>query len=219
MSRRGGNTVYEERDYYREAPTPPQVSVRERDFEETDTYNGRGSRPAFLDREEIYTRSDAGPLVIRGRDSGALERRDPHRSSSEVRVSTREREIIQRPQSPQERVRTRIIERRSPSPPPERLRARVVETRERIRERSPDPPPPVRVVRERFVERERERSPSPQQIDRVRIRNVERDIQVREPTPSPSPSPPTPPAIRAPPIHQEIITHHRHIDHGMFLFF
>jgi hypothetical protein len=25
-----------------------------------------------------------------------------------------------------------------------------------------------------------------------------------------------PPVIRAPPIHQEIITHHRHIDHGMW---
>jgi hypothetical protein len=31
---------------------------------------------------------------------------------------------------------------------------------------------------------------------------------------SPSP-PPEPPIIRAPPIHQEIITHHRHIDHGI----
>ena len=205
MSRRG-NATFEEREYFREAPTPPQVRVRERDYEQIDDYRGQGSRPAFLDREE-YTRT-ADALVVRGRDSGPLERRDLRRSNSEVRI--REREIVERPRSPQERVRTRIVERRSPSPPPERLRARVVETRERIRERSPSPPP-VRIVRERFVERERGRSPSPPQIDRVRIRNVDREI-IREPSPSPSPSPP--PAIRAPPIHQEIITHHRHIDHG-----
>ncbi len=236
MSRRG-DAVYEERDYYsREGPPP--VRTRERDYEETDVYSRRGpergSRPDFL--RDDYGRGDPGPLVLRERDtevfSRPIERRP--RSPSPVRIvrESRERIIDRSPTPPQlERVRTRVVERRSPSPPPERvrtttrvverrepsppppdrLRARVIETRERFRERSPSP---VR-IRERVVEREREvreRSPSPH-VDRVRIRNFE---QVRQPTPEPSPSPSPPPSIRAPPIHQEIITHHRHIDHGTY---
>ncbi|MCJ1468586.1 hypothetical protein MMC07_007215 [Pseudocyphellaria aurata] len=52
--------------------------------------------------------------------------------------------------------------------------------------------------------------------DEVIIRRNEKE---REPSPEyvPAPLPPPPPEpepIRAPPIHQEIITHHRHIDHG-----
>ncbi|KAE8443175.1 hypothetical protein EG329_002273 [Mollisiaceae sp. DMI_Dod_QoI] len=216
MSRRGGD-VYEERDYYsrEDVRAPPaRVRERERDYEEVDTFTRRterGSRPEFL--REDFGRGEAGPLVVRERDteivSRPLERRP--RSPSPVRI--RERIIERSPTPPPpERIRTRVIERerQEPTPPPpERLRARVVETRERIRERSPSP---VR-IRERIVERERERerTPSPPQIDRVRIRNIEREV--RQPTPEPSPSP-SPPPIRAPPIHQEIITHHRHIDHG-----
>ncbi|KAI6714764.1 hypothetical protein JHW43_002732 [Diplocarpon mali] len=244
MSRRG-DAVYEERDYYsREGPPP--VRTREREYEETDIYSRRGpergSRPDFLRDDYGHGRRDSGQMVLRERDaevySRPLERRP--RSLSPVRIVREKRErIIERSPTPPpqlERVRTRIVERRSPSPPPpervrtttrvverkrspsppspERLRARVVETRERVRKRSPSP---VR-VRERVVEREREtreRSPSPQ-IDRVRIRNFE---QVKQPSPesTPLPSPPPPPPIRAPPIHQEIITHHRHIDHGFEL--
>ncbi|PVH86392.1 hypothetical protein DL98DRAFT_13495 [Cadophora sp. DSE1049] len=242
MSRRG-DAVYEERDYYsREGPPP--VRTREREYEETDIYSrrgpDRGNRPDFL--RDDYGRGDPGTVVLRERDTEAfsrpLERRP--RSPSPVRIvrESRERVIERSPTPPQqlERVRTRVVERerRSPSPvqservrttriverrepsppPPERLRARVIETRERFRERSPSP---VR-IRERVVEREREireRTPSPH-IDRVRIRNFE-EREIRQPTPSPSPSPPPPPQIRAPPIHQEIITHHRHIDHGFEL--
>lgn len=215
MSRRGD--AYEERDYYsREEVRSPPVRVRERDYEETDTFvrrGERGSRPDFL--REDFGRSEAGPLVIRERDTEVVSRRP--RSLSPVRV-VRERIIERSPTPPppeRERIRTRVVERerREPSPPPERLRARVVETRERIRERSPSP---VRVVRERIVERERERerTPSPPQIERIRVRNIERQ-EVRQPSPVRQPTPsPSPPPIRAPPIHQEIITHHRHIDHG-----
>jgi hypothetical protein len=227
MSRRGGS-VYEERerDYYsREGPPPARVQTRGRDYEEVDTYirrerePERGSRPEFL--REDYGRPDPGPLVVRERDTEVfttrpLERRP--RSPSPVRVvrETRERIIERSPSPPPERVRTtRIIERerRSPSPPPpERLRARVIETRERVRERTPSPPP----VRVREVYREREiREPSRERSqERIRVRNIERE-SVRAPSPSPSPSP-SPPPIRAPPIHQEIITHHRHIDHGNY---
>jgi len=112
-------------------------------------------------------------------------------------------------------VSTRVVERereRSPSPPGQ-LRARVIETRERIpvRERSPSP---VR-YRERIIERERERSPSPARSEHVRITETREEVR-QAPSLSSSPSPP--PFIRAPPIHQEIITHHRHIDHGSSLY-
>jgi hypothetical protein len=227
MSRRGG-AVYEERDtYYREErqpPPPPQVRVRERERErepvfEEEVYVRRereGSRPEFL--RDDYGRNDTGPLVLRERQSETITRPRPRSPSPAPSVRIRERIIEREPSPPPvERVRTRVVERetrqRSPSPPPERLRRRVVETTERIRERSPSP---IR-YRERIIERERERerSISPEVVERVRItRNVE-----RQRSPSPSPSPPrsiTPPPIRAPPIHQEIITHHRHIDHGMY---
>ncbi|TVY84085.1 hypothetical protein LSUE1_G001529 [Lachnellula suecica] len=266
MSRAGGRTVYEERDYYsREGPPPPpppapvRTRERERDYEEIDIYSRRereperGNRPDFL--REDFGRPDPGPLVLRERETDiyrAPERRP--RSPSPVRTrEVRTERIIQRSPTPPpvERVRTRVIERereRSPTPPPERLRARVIETRERVRERSPSPvrsvyrervverertpsPPPIRIrerivererertpspppmrIRERIVERERERTPSPPRIENIRIRNFERE---RRPSPSPSPSPsPPPPIVRAPPIHQEIITHHRHIDHA-----
>ncbi|PBP21763.1 conserved glutamic acid rich protein [Diplocarpon rosae] len=243
MSRRG-DAVYEERDYYsREGPPP--VRTREREYEETDIYSRRGaergSRPDFLRDDYGHGRANPGQMVLREREAEVFSRPLEHRprSPSPVRIvrESRERVIERSPTPPQqlERVRTRIVERRSPPPPPapervrttriverkrspsppppERLRARVVETRERFRERSPSP---VR-VRERIVEREREtreRTPSPH-IDRVRIRNIE---QVRQPPPVPTPSPsPPPPQIHAPPIHQEIITHHRHINHGFEL--
>lgn len=200
MSRRGGGprySEYDERDVYDRSPGG--VRLRERDIEETDVYSRRSDRvPDFLRQD--YRREEQGPLVLR-------ERRPRERSPSEVRISERivERERERSPSPPPvERVRSRIIERREPSQ--ERVR-RVVETRERIRERSPSPV----VIRERVVERVR--SPSPPPVERIRTRIVEREKE-REPTPSPSPSPPPAP-IMAPPIHQEIITHHRHIDHGM----
>ncbi|KAF1838193.1 hypothetical protein BDW02DRAFT_32368 [Decorospora gaudefroyi] len=76
--------------------------------------------------------------------------------------------------------------------------------------------------REEFVVR-RPRAESPPCNNREVIRDeiIIRRKEERAPTPSPSPSPPPPPPppcpepeIR-PPIIQEIITHHRHIDHGV----
>jgi hypothetical protein len=229
MARRAGS-VYEERDYYSREDLPlrgPPVRTRERDREEIDIYTRRerepDRRPDFL--RDDYGRGDAGPLVVRERETETFTRPPERRPRSPSPVRIRER-IIERERSPSpaplERVRTRVVERERSStpPPPERLRARVIETRERVRERSPSPiryrervverarsPSPIR-IRERFVERER--SPSPPHFERVRTRVTERET--RAPSPSPSPSPPA--SIRAPPIHQEIITHHRHIDHG-----
>ncbi|EMD60315.1 hypothetical protein GGP41_008309 [Bipolaris sorokiniana] len=98
-----------------------------------------------------------------------------------------------------------------------------------IRGRERSLPPPARnrgelVAREReeFVIR-RPRAESPPQNNREVIRDeiIIRRKEERAPTPSPSPSPPPPPPPPAPepeirpPIIQEIITHHRHIDHGV----
>jgi hypothetical protein len=197
MSRRGYD------DYYHDGGSLP-VRTREREYDERGTY----SRPAFLDSD--YGRNDhAGTMVLRGREQETLVRQRP-RSVSPVRV--RETRYVERSPDPTDYSRTRVVERerererqRSPSP---QLRARVVETRERIRERTPSP---VR-IQERYVERrvERERSPSP--IDRVRIRNIEEREVIKQPLPVPAPRPASP--IQAPPIHQEVITHHRHIHHG-----
>ncbi len=80
----------------------------------------------------------------------------------------------------------------------------------RPRERSL-PPPAKLVARERedFVVRRKDR-PREVEKEEIIIRRME-----REPSPSPPPPPPEPePVIVRPPIHQEIITHHRHIDHG-----
>ena len=227
MSRRGAETVYDEREYYsREALPPrgpPPTRTRERDYEEVDIYTRREREPVrqpeFL-REDYGRRPDAGPVVLRERETETYTRPPERRPRSPSPVRVRER-IIERERSlsppPMERVRTRVVEERererSPSPPPERLRKRVIETRERVRERERSPSP-VR-IRERIIERERERSPSPPRIERVSIRETR---ETREPSIAPSQSisssPSPPPTIRAPPIHQEIITHHRHIDHG-----
>lgn len=219
MARRGGS-VYDEREYYsrEDVRGPPPVRVRERDreYEEVDTYIRRerepDRRPEFL--RDDYGRTEGGPLVLRERQTETFERPIERRPRSPSPVRIRER-IIERERSPSlppvERIRSRVVERERERSltPPDRLRARVIETRERVRERSPSP---VR-VRERIIERERrERTPSPAREERIRITETRETRRERTPSPSPSPSPP--PSIRAPPIHQEIITHHRHIDHG-----
>ncbi|KAH8816786.1 hypothetical protein F5884DRAFT_234110 [Xylogone sp. PMI_703] len=196
MSRRAGTRVsdFEERDYYSDRG-PSGVRIRERDVEEVDTYR-RERLPHFMQSD--FRREEQGPLVLRSR---------PHeRSPSEVRISERFVERERSPSPERERVRARVVERREREPSQVR---RVIETRERIRERERSPSPPV-VVRERLVERLK--SPSPPPVERIRTRIIEREK--KEPSPSPSPSPPPPAPIIAPPIHQEIITHHRHIDHG-----
>ena len=219
MSRRGGAAVYEEHDTYIREEAPPRrppVQVRERErpreyeeIERRETIRESDRRPEFL--RDDYDRP-AGELVRIERETETFSHPHERRPRSPSPVRYRER-VVETSQPAVERVTTRMVERereRSPSPLGQ-LRARVIETRERIpvRERSPSP---VR-YRERFVERERERSPSPARSEHVRITETREEIRRAPPSSSSSPSPP--PYIRAPPIHQEIITHHRHIDHGM----
>ncbi|KAG9242479.1 hypothetical protein BJ878DRAFT_555385 [Calycina marina] len=219
MSRHGGGSAYDEREYYSREETrgAPPVRTRERDFEE-DIYMRResqpGRRPDFL-RDDYGPQGGAGQMVVRERETETYGR--PRRRSPSPEVHLRGR-IVSKDRSPsiEERVRTnlRVSEReQSLSPPREQLRARIIETRERIPVR-PRSPSPVHVrERERYVER-RERSPSPARQETIHV--TQRRETRRSPSPSIrslSPAPPPPP-IQAPPIHQEIITHHRHIDHG-----
>lgn len=162
---------------------------------------------------EVFTRRERSPSPVRRVETREVAIRR-ERSLSPVRSVVRERVIERSPSPPpqfrEERYRTRVIEREPPSPPPDRLARRVIETRE-IRRRSPSPEP-VR-VRERIIERRRSSPPPVERESRTRIDIREQSVRAPSPSPSPSPSPP-PPIVRAPPIHQEIITHHRHIDHG-----
>jgi hypothetical protein len=50
----------------------------------------------------------------------------------------------------------------------------------------------------------------------TRRKSAERDEHItRKDRSSPRERSPSPEPIRAPPIHQDVITHHRHIDHGI----
>ncbi|KAF1357597.1 hypothetical protein EJ07DRAFT_37458, partial [Lizonia empirigonia] len=77
------------------------------------------------------------------------------------------------------------------------------------------------VAREReefVVRRPREQSRGPREREVVKDEIVIRRMEERSPSPEPPPPPPPPPPAPEPeirpPIIQEIITHHRHIDHG-----
>jgi len=87
--------------------------------------------------------------------------------------------------------------------------------------RSQSRPRIVAREREEFIYKRREPSPIPQrEIEEIIIRRPRTpsptvsSISSRSPTPEPEPEPELEP-IRRPPIIQEIITHHRHIDHGI----
>ncbi|KFY00378.1 hypothetical protein V490_01381 [Pseudogymnoascus sp. VKM F-3557] len=186
-----------ERDYHRGPPrgAPVQLAerpapLRSRDLEDLwrRPAEERERQVAFL--QDDYARAEDQPLVLKGRKVETFRRHSPPRARSPSL----------------ERVRTRIVEeRRSPTPEMYR-RERFVERR---RERSPSP----------LYDSDRERMPSPiHERERTSLRVVERERERRRsPSSSPEPRarmPREPPVIRAPPIHQEIITHHRHIDHG-----
>jgi len=222
-----------------ERPAP----VRPRDLE--DLYrrpaDGRDRQVAFL--RDDYGPGEQQPLVLRERKVETFQRPIRYRSPSVEHVRTRYVERSPSLERERERTRVRYVDdsSRSPSLERDRTRVEVVERqwerspepeiyrreryveRERERERSPSPLYDREKIRTttRTVERGRERSPSPlPQRDRTSIRVVHRERERRRSVSSSSASsvrgsPVEPPIIRAPPIHQEIITHHRHIDHGM----
>ncbi|KAL8735081.1 MAG: hypothetical protein Q9181_002939 [Wetmoreana brouardii] len=144
------------------------------------------TRASSFDRETIKLRVDE---------------REPRRAKS--RADFREEDItIRREERNRPRARSRdfreedlIIRRRDAS----RETRRTVRSRSRSRDR------------EDITFRHDERGG--RHRDEIIIRRDEKSPSP-EPVYAPPPPPPEPEPIRAPPIHQEIITHHRHIDHG-----
>ncbi|KAI4726367.1 hypothetical protein E4T49_05894 [Aureobasidium sp. EXF-10728] len=218
----------------REQSRPPRPRDRA-EIEETDILIRR--REQERERDPEPPRGPPPDIVFR---RGAGDRRPPPRSEA-ARSEIAEEEFIFRheetrsPPPPARSVRgvereeISIRERERSLPPPRRRSPGPV-AREReewlFRRREPSPPPPPRDEREEIIIRRREHeraSPPPVRDDReeIIIRRRERSVPreptpepVREPTPEPMPPPPPEPIVR-PPIIQEIITHHRHIDHGI----
>ncbi|MCJ1372107.1 hypothetical protein MMC20_003328 [Loxospora ochrophaea] len=184
-------TIRERREE-REPPRP-----RERYDEEITIKEKERERP----RDRGY---ESNEIVIR-RGSGSRERQRPRESSFE-----RESIMIKR----DERERPRGSERGYENN--EIIIRRGSRSRERARPRESSFDKESIVIRRDERERPRERDYKQEEII------IRRGNREKEPSPErePSPEPPAPAPlpelepIRAPPIHQEIITHHRHIDHG-----
>ena len=131
-------------------------------------------------------------------------------------------EEIDRPGWKDDVHRDELIYRREERgrPPDTRQRERERERDElviRQRDRSLPAPPPGRLIardREEFVVR-KSRPPPPKEIEReeIIIRRRERSVSSSSSSPSPPPAPIPEPVVVRPPIHQEVITHHRHIDY------
>ena len=189
---------------------PPRSEYKERDVEEIRFRRGGGDRappPARteVDKEEItFTREE------RSRPPPARTEID----REEIRIRETRSPPPQEPyrgrEGRREKIDIDIREERSAPPPRQRSMSRgalVRKDREEWivrRRRTPTPSPPPRdYEREEIIIRRKERTPSPEPIPEP----------PREPTPEPLPPPPEP--IYRPPIIQEVITHHRHIDHGV----
>ncbi|OCL01744.1 hypothetical protein AOQ84DRAFT_393458 [Glonium stellatum] len=216
---------------------------RRREVEEdTLVIRGGGGRPHAREREEDITirrgeresrprprevNKEETDITIRHRDASRPRPREPERE--EIRFRHGE---IGSPR-PREVEREEITFRRGEREPPRprevdreevifRERERERNGREReferdtvvIRPRDRSLPPPRELVareREEFVVRRRDPAPRDEVKDEIIIRRTEQ----RSPSPVAPPPPPEPEPIVRPPIIQEVITHHRHIDHGV----
>ena len=212
----------------------PEPRFRERDLDDISVRRSERDRPRARDVEREET-----DIIIKHRDHSRPRRPDreverddisfrrgeggrPGRPR-EVDVEREEIKFSHRDRSrPREVERDEIIYRRDESRHAHHHHHDHEVEKERIvirgRERSL-PPPRTRgdlVAREReeFVVRRR---PSPPPKDEIKDEIIIRRMEQRSPTPPPPPPPPPEPEpIVRPPIIQEVITHHRHIDHGRF---
>jgi hypothetical protein len=206
---------------------PSRTSFRERDVEEIRFRRGGGERPppprTEVDKEEIRitesTRSPPPRSEYRGRERDAVFREEIDIREDRSIPPPRPRSLSRPQLVARENEEWIVRRRREPSPPPLRdFEKEEIIIRRKEREPSPEPPPPpTEYKKEEIVIRRRERSPTPEPP-----RDYEREqiiIRRKERTPSPEPPPreptPPPPPIIRPPIIQEVITHHRHIDHGI----
>lgn len=225
-------------------PPPPRPRERSREREEIiirrdEVSDPRPPAPRYRERERSREREE---IIIRRREdddrfSAPLRRPRPEefeRDREEIIIRREEREM-------EDDVVSRRSYRPPPPPPPP---AREVDRQEIIIRRERDINEDDRLSRPISHERARSRarSRSRDSEDEIIIRRDERqgrrgeetrqEIIIRRssqsrspspvesvrtappPAPAPAPPPPEPQVIYAPQIHQEVITHHRHIDHG-----
>lgn len=260
---------YDDREYYEDYRRGPPVRERERETVVREEVRERPREPPAFLRED-YGRTEAGPVVLRARETEDFEfvQRPPRAPTPEPEKKVeREEIIIRRDESehraPPSRAAERAVEReeviirrredddvRSVAPSQrggereEIIIRRREEDDDRTSRRGPrselgsddrysrryEAARPISHERERSRVRGRAGSESQEEII-IREREDDRgrgekqqEIIIRRSSRSNSPSSastrgppahaPEPPVIHAPPIHQEVITHHRHIDHG-----
>lgn len=201
----------------RRSETEERPKSRARDFDRDEYTLRRPSEPRGRETEHTEIdirhreRSQSRPRESRGFD------RDYERG--EIRFRRGEGERHRAGDAEKEELIIRREEREGrPSRGHDDYERDTLVIRDRERERSLPPPRLVAREREDFVVRRRETSPVPppprEERQQIIIRRTERSPSP-SPERSPSPPPPPPEPIVRPPIIQEVITHHRHIDHGM----
>ena len=185
----------------------PKERERDRGYEQEEITIRERERERPRPRATSYERES---LTIKSDNGMRSKSRDFREDDIIIRRGEKERF---RPKSPEPSVRDEdiIIRRSERETPRTRSRERGYRDNELV-------------IRERSRQRERSRGRDDEDII---IRHDENDrrhkdeiiIRRNERSPSPEPYVPPPPApapepTKAPPIIQEIITHHRHIDHG-----
>ncbi|KAF9701020.1 hypothetical protein EKO04_000975 [Ascochyta lentis] len=193
---------------------PPREAHFERDipFRRGDGAHPR-PREVSLERDDVRFRGRGDNIDIRAsRKEFSSDGRDASAERGSIRFQERDGNFDLRASHREfsRNGRDRSVERDS----------LVIRNRERSL-----PPPSSRgelVAREReefVVRRPREQSRGPREREVVKDEIVIRRMEERSPSPEPLPPPPPPPPAPEPeirpPIIQEIITHHRHIDHGV----
>lgn len=204
--------VRKEQDGRREPPPPP------RDYEREEIIVRRGEREAERARPPPARESERDEVIVRRDNRGG----NPRYSA----VYDRDEPIDRRlpPRDEYERDEIIIRRERDESPPAPRYRGRddsyavsraVSHERERSRMGRPRAGSETDEIIIRRDEREVGRNGREREREEIIIRR--HDSRSSSPASTRAPSvrpPPEPPVITAPAIHQEVITHHRHIDHG-----
>lgn len=224
----------DERDRARPPPRRPR-SVEREEFEIR--RGDRHRRQAEKEEIDVTIEHNHGPSAPRHRHRRREVERDEvefRRSEADLR-SNRGRDEFdgRRGEVDKEEIIIRRDERTGRRHDGAEERDRIsVRTRSQSRHRREHLPPPgdlvARETEEFIIRRKKPRSPSPSPSPSPPRRNFEREEIIIRRTEERSPTPPPPepepvmlePIIRPPirqEIHQEIITHHRHIDHGRHL--
>ncbi|KAL8824923.1 MAG: hypothetical protein Q9191_004730, partial [Dirinaria sp. TL-2023a] len=228
---------------FRPRPREPSYEREEIIIREGEREKERPREREYRDEEIIVRRGEKERERPRGFEQEEITIRDREREGLRPRARSYERDSLTVRDDRTVRSRSRdyreedIIIRRGEGDrpwqrsPPRDYREEDITIRRSEREAPPRNKSRERgyrddelVIRER--DRPREKSRGPRDEEDIIIRHDDNDrrhkdeiiIRRNERSPSPEPyvpppPPPEPEPVRAPPIHQEIITHHRHIDH------